>query len=113
MGNAITDKIHEQGGGKSASAKELCSEIRKFRRSNALEYVKGQPERLAKLEKDINKNDKMKDVEKFRMLIEVEKIRQTEISNALPSEQSIKVDDSRGVDSSRVLMADKLSKEET
>lgn len=111
MGNQLTEKIRKEGGGKSASAKEMCSKIRELRRSNALQYAEGQPERLEKLEKDIKENGQMKSVEKIRMLIEIEKIRQTEITSSLPTEQSIKLDDERNAENSRQLMATKLSEE--
>ena len=110
MSNEVTQSIHAKGGGRSAATKELLAQIRAFRRENALEYAQGQPERLRVLEDEVRGNEKMKDVEKFRMLIEIEKIRQTEITNALPSEQTIKVDDDKA-ENSRQLMAARLSKE--
>ena len=103
------EKGHEklEGSGRPVGAVTQCKEIRAKRRENALRFAAGMAERLALLEKNILEDEDMRSDAKYRLLIDIEKIRQNEVTLSVPSEQSIKMEDETAVKSARRLLLEK------
>lgn len=96
-----------EGCGRPIGSKTQCKEIRAKRRENALVYAVEQQERLKALEEAITADSSMRSEMKYRLLIDIERIRQNEITLSVPTEQSIKMEDEKEVKSSRRLLFEK------
>lgn len=103
-------KGHEkaEGSGRPKGAVTQCKEIRAQRRENALMYVLEQQERLKALEDNILEDRELKPVERYRLLVDIERIRQQEVTLSVPSEQSLSIDDGSEAKSSRALLLEKM-----
>lgn len=103
-------KGHEkiEGSGRPVGAVTACKEIRAKRRENALIYVVEQQERLEALEASILESNELKAAERYKLLIEIERIRQQEVTLSVPGEQNLKIDDEGEAKSSRRLLMERM-----
>ena len=104
------EKGHEalEGSGRPKGAVTQCKEIRAQRRENALMYVLEQQERLRILEENILEDRELRPNERYRLLVDIERIRQQEVTLSVPSEQSLSIDDGSEAKSSRALLMEKM-----
>ena len=104
------EKGHDalEGAGRPKGAVTQCKEIRSKRRENALMYVLEQQERLKALEDAILTDVELKSSERYRLMVEIERIRQQEVTLSVPSEQSLSIDDGSEAKSSRALLMAKM-----
>lgn len=108
--NGRYEKGHEpaEGAGRPKGSITQCKEIRSMRRENALAYVLEQQERLKALEESVLNDAELKAQERYRLLIDIERIRQQEVTLSVPGEQSLKVEDESKVRTSRSLLMEKM-----
>lgn len=108
--NSQFEKGHEkvEGSGRPKGAVTQCKEIRAQRRENALMYVLEQQERLKALEDEILADKDLRPAERYRLLVDIERIRQQEVTLSVPSEQSLQIDDGSEAKSSRALLMEKM-----
>jgi hypothetical protein len=97
-----------EGSGRPKGAITQCKEIRAQRRENAMKYVLEQQERLAALEEHILEDTELRAAERYKLLIDIERIRQQEVTLSVPGEQNLKIEDEAGVKSSRQLLMEKM-----
>lgn len=102
------DKI--EGCGRPKGAVTACKEIRAKRRENALMYVVEQQERLKALEDSVLENNELKSFERYKLLIEIERIRQQEVTLSVPGEQNLRIEDEGEAKSSRRWLLDQMEK---
>lgn len=100
-------EISVRRAGRPEGALTQCKEIRAQRRRNALRFSAGMAERLALIEEWVKKDPDLKAAEKYRLLLDVERIRQNEVTLSVPTEQSLKVEDDAQVKSARRLLMEK------
>lgn len=116
MNSGQFEKGHEkiEGSGRPKGAITACKEIRAKRRENALMYVVEQQERLASMESSVLEDTELKAVERYRLLIDIERIRQQEVTLSVPGEQNLRIEEEDGkVKSSRMLLMEKYGKVES
>lgn len=103
-------KGHEalEGSGRPKGAITQCKEIRAKRRENALMYVLEQQERLKALEDSIMEDRELKSIDRYRLMVDIERIRQQEVTLSVPSEQSLSIEDGNETKSSRALLMAKM-----
>ena len=105
------EKGHEkiEGSGRPVGAITQCKEIRAARRNNALMYAVEQQARLKALEESILTDTELRPFERYRLLVDIERIRQQEVTLSVPGEQNLKIEDEGAVKSSRALLMEKMA----
>ena len=101
------DKI--EGSGRPMGAITVCKEIRQKRRENALKYAVEQQGRLVALEESILADTDLRPFERYKLLVDIERIRQQEVTLSVPGEQNLKIEDDGAVKSSRELLLEKMA----
>lgn len=99
-----------EGCGRPKGAVTACREIRAKRRENALKYSFEQQERIMALETAIMEDAELRPYDRYRLLVDIERIRQQEMTSSVPAEQNLKIEDEGGIRSSRSLLMEKMEK---